>query len=176
MNISSWSREYLCVFYPSFILDSCENKKFLGDQRFAGLPNVQSQWKSLHPALSNANLQKKKSEKKKIFFFSQKRETLKPCSEEKVRMTSTPTETNTVLGIAFGNSTTQIAYISRSGVPECIANEDGERQIPSILSYSEGEEYHGGQAKSQLVRNASNTIVSFRDWLGQKYGLKLTTV
>ena len=85
-------------------------------------------------------------------------------------MTSTPTETNTVLGIAFGNSTTQIAYISRSGVPECIANEDGERQIPSILSYSEGEEYHGGQAKSQLIRNASNTIVSFRDWLGQKYG------
>jgi molecular chaperone DnaK (HSP70) len=84
-------------------------------------------------------------------------------------MTSTPTETSTVLGIAFGNSTTQIAYISRSGVPECIANEDGERQIPSILSYSEGEEYHGGQAKGQLVRNAANTIVSFRDWLGQKY-------
>lgn len=84
-------------------------------------------------------------------------------------MTSTPTETNTVLGIAFGNSTTQIAFISRAGVPECLANEDGERQIPSILSYSEGEEYHGGQAKGQLVRNRANTIISFRDLLGQKY-------
>ena len=84
-------------------------------------------------------------------------------------MTSTPPETSTALGIAFGNSTTQIAYISRSGVPECIANEDGDRQIPSILSYSEGEEYHGGQAKNQLIRNGPNTIVSFRDWLGQKY-------
>jgi molecular chaperone DnaK (HSP70) len=84
-------------------------------------------------------------------------------------MTSTPSETSTVLGIAFGNSTTQIAYISRAGVPECIANEDGERQIPSTLSYSDGEEYHGGQAKSQLIRNAANTITSFRDWLCQKY-------
>lgn len=84
-------------------------------------------------------------------------------------MTSTPTEINTVLGIAFGNSTTQIAYLTRSGVPECLANEDGERQIPSILSYSEGDEYHGGQAKSQLVRNGTNTLTNFRDWLGQKY-------
>jgi len=85
-------------------------------------------------------------------------------------MTSTPTnEASTVLGISFGNSTTQIAFISRAGAPECLANEDGERQIPSILSYSEGEEYHGGQAKSQLVRNGANTIAFFRDWLGQKY-------
>ena len=84
-------------------------------------------------------------------------------------MTSTPTEeAQTTLGIAFGNSTTQIAFISRAGVPECIANEDGERQIPSILSYAEGEEYHGGQAKSQLVRNSANTVILFRDWLSQK--------
>jgi molecular chaperone DnaK (HSP70) len=84
------------------------------------------------------------------------------------KMTSTPTEPSTVLGIAFGNSTTQIAFISRAGIPECLANEDGERQIPSTLSYSEGEEYHGGQAKTQLIRNSANTIISFRDWLGQK--------
>ena len=88
-------------------------------------------------------------------------------------MTATPTETDTVLGIAFGNSTTQISFISRAGVPECLANEDGERQIPSTLSYSEGDEYHGGQAKSQLVRNPANTVVSFRDWLGQKYLIPL---
>ena len=84
-------------------------------------------------------------------------------------MTASPVEGGTVLGIAFGNSTTQIAYISRGGVAECIANEDGERQIPSILSYSEGQEYHGGQAKGQLVRNAANTVTLFRDWLGLKY-------
>ena len=50
-----------------------------------------------------------------------------------------------------------------------IANEEGDRQIPTILSYIEGEEYHGTQAKSQLVRNSKNTIAYFRDYLGKDY-------
>lgn len=44
-----------------------------------------------------------------------------------------------------------------------------DRQIPSILSYVDGEEYYGQQAKSFLVRNPSNTIAYFRDFLGQEY-------
>lgn len=51
-----------------------------------------------------------------------------------------------------------------------IANEEGDRQIPSVLSYIEGEEYHGAQAKSQLVRNSKNTVAYFRDYLGKEYG------
>lgn len=43
-----------------------------------------------------------------------------------------------------------------------------DRQIPSILSYTEGEEYHGTQAKSQLVRNPKNTVAYFRDFLGKE--------
>lgn len=43
-----------------------------------------------------------------------------------------------------------------------------DRQIPSILSYIDGEEYHGTQAKSQLVRNSQNTVAYFRDYLGKK--------
>jgi molecular chaperone DnaK (HSP70) len=43
-----------------------------------------------------------------------------------------------------------------------------DRQIPSILSYVSGEELHGGQAKSQLVRNSKNTVAYFRDFLGQE--------
>lgn len=43
-----------------------------------------------------------------------------------------------------------------------------DRQIPSILSYVKGEEYHGTQAKSQLVRNAENTIAYFRDFIGKE--------
>ncbi|PSN70033.1 chaperone protein dnaK [Corynespora cassiicola Philippines] len=38
-----------------------------------------------------------------------------------------------------------------------------------MLSYVEGEELHGGQAKSQLVRNAKNTVAYFRDYLGQEF-------
>ena len=43
-----------------------------------------------------------------------------------------------------------------------------DRQIPSILSYVDGEEYTGQQAKAQLVRNSENTVAYFRDFLGQE--------
>jgi molecular chaperone DnaK (HSP70) len=61
-----------------------------------------------------------------------------------------------------------VSDLEQEGKAEVIANEDGDRQIPSILSYVEGEELHGGQAKSQLVRNAKNTVAYFRDFLGQE--------
>jgi len=73
------------------------------------------------------------------------------------------------IGISFGNSYSSIAHISGEGKVEVIANEEGDRQIPSILSYSGGEEYHGAQAKSQLVRNGKNTVAYFRDYLGKDY-------
>ncbi|KAJ4983486.1 Hsp70-like protein [Stagonosporopsis vannaccii] len=73
------------------------------------------------------------------------------------------------IGISFGNSYSSIAFTSSEGKAEVIANEDGDRQIPSILSYVEGEELHAGQAKSQLVRNPKNTVAYFRDFLGQDF-------
>ncbi|KAF1913552.1 chaperone protein dnaK [Ampelomyces quisqualis] len=73
------------------------------------------------------------------------------------------------IGLSFGNSYSSIAYTTGEGKVEVIANEDGDRQIPSALSYVEGEELHGGQAKSQLVRNAKNTVAYFRDLLGQDF-------
>lgn len=73
------------------------------------------------------------------------------------------------IGISFGNSYSSIAHISGEGKVEVIANEEGDRQIPTILSYIEGEEYHGTQAKSQLVRNSKNTVAYFRDFLGKDY-------
>ena len=38
-----------------------------------------------------------------------------------------------------------------------------------MLSYIDGEEYHGTQAKSQLVRNSKNTVAYFRDYLGKDF-------
>lgn len=43
-----------------------------------------------------------------------------------------------------------------------------DRQIPSVLSYIGGEEYHGTQAKAQLIRNSKNTVAYFRDYLGKE--------
>ncbi|KAF2225306.1 Hsp70 protein-domain-containing protein [Elsinoe ampelina] len=73
------------------------------------------------------------------------------------------------IGISFGNSYSSIAFTGSDGKAEVIANEEGDRQIPSILSYVEGEEFHGTQAKAQLVRNPKNTVAYFRDFIGKDF-------
>ncbi|KAL4881036.1 heat shock protein 70 family [Aspergillus karnatakaensis] len=73
------------------------------------------------------------------------------------------------IGISFGNSSSSIARLNPEGKAEVIANEEGDRQIPSVLSYIGGEQYHGSQAKSQLVRNSANTVAYFRDYLGKNF-------
>ncbi|EEQ85773.2 hsp78-like protein [Blastomyces dermatitidis ER-3] len=73
------------------------------------------------------------------------------------------------IGLSFGNTNSSIAYTSPEGKAEVIANEDGDRHIPSIISYVDGEEYDGNQAKAQLVRNSSNTVAYFRDFLGKDF-------
>ncbi|KAI9733289.1 MAG: Hsp70 protein that interacts with Zuo1p [Cirrosporium novae-zelandiae] len=78
-------------------------------------------------------------------------------------------EGKVAIGMSFGNSNSSIAYTSPEGKAEVIANEEGDRQIPSIISYINGEEYHGTQAKSQLIRNSKNTVAYFRDYLGQEF-------
>ncbi|KAI1337155.1 HSP70-domain-containing protein [Xylariaceae sp. FL0016] len=72
------------------------------------------------------------------------------------------------IGISFGNSYSSIACTIDDS-PVVIANEDGDRQIPTILSYVDGEEYTGNQAKALLIRNPKNTVVSFKDFLGQEF-------
>ncbi|RYP61814.1 hypothetical protein DL770_009707 [Monosporascus sp. CRB-9-2] len=74
----------------------------------------------------------------------------------------------TAIGIAFGNSYSSIA-VTVDDSPVVIANEDGDRQIPTCLSYVDGEEYTGNQGKAFLVRNPKNTVTAFRDFLGQEF-------
>lgn len=71
-----------------------------------------------------------------------------------------------IIGITFGNTTSSIAYVNPKNDVDVIANPDGERSIPSVLSYVGSDEYHGGQALQQLVRNPKNTIINFRDFIG----------
>ncbi|EMC98175.1 hypothetical protein BAUCODRAFT_32176 [Baudoinia panamericana UAMH 10762] len=79
-----------------------------------------------------------------------------------------PQPARTAIGVSFGNSYSSIAFTT-DDKPEVIANEEGDRQIPSILSYTAGEEFHGTQAKAQIVRNPRNTIAYFRDFLGKAW-------
>ncbi|KAF8507799.1 actin-like ATPase domain-containing protein [Hysterangium stoloniferum] len=74
-------------------------------------------------------------------------------------------ERETVVGINFGSAYASIA----EGKAECIANEDGERQIAAAISFNGEEMYVGNQALPQLVKNAQNTITNFRNFLGKKF-------
>ncbi|RDW77540.1 putative ribosome-associated complex subunit SSZ1 [Coleophoma cylindrospora] len=87
--------------------------------------------------------------------------------EESATNGSAPAQRHAI-GISFGNSNSSIA-LTVEDKAEVIANEDGDRQIPSVLSYVDGEEYNGQQAKAQLVRNSQNTVAYFRDFLGQEF-------
>ncbi|KAH7634457.1 Hsp70 protein-domain-containing protein [Sordaria sp. MPI-SDFR-AT-0083] len=86
-------------------------------------------------------------------------------SESKVSVA--PSE-RTVIGITFGNSNSSIAC-TVDDKAEVIANEDGDRQIPTILSYADGDEYYGQQAKAFLIRNPKNTVAYFKDFLGKDF-------
>ncbi|KAH7097222.1 actin-like ATPase domain-containing protein [Auriculariales sp. MPI-PUGE-AT-0066] len=78
-------------------------------------------------------------------------------------------EQKTVIGINFGNTYSSIAVLSNERTAECIANENGERQIASVVSFSGEEIYTGNQALPQLVKNARNTITGFRNLLGKTF-------
>lgn len=81
----------------------------------------------------------------------------------------TEAPSHVTIGLTFGNTNSSIAYTGPDGKAEVIANEEGDRQIPTILSYVAGEEYQGTQAKAQLVRNPRNTVAFFRDFLGKEF-------
>lgn len=55
-----------------------------------------------------------------------------------------------------------------SGDPKDTNKKHTDRQIPTILSYVDGEEYYGGQAKNFLIRNPNNTAAYFKEFLGQE--------
>ncbi|KAI5480491.1 protein of heat shock protein 70 family [Pseudohyphozyma bogoriensis] len=74
-----------------------------------------------------------------------------------------------LVGINFGQSFSSIAVINKEGLADCIANDDGERQIATALSFNGEEEYSGVPARVQLVRNNDNTILAFRNLLGKTY-------
>ncbi|KAK9455141.1 heat shock protein 70 family [Dipodascopsis uninucleata] len=78
-------------------------------------------------------------------------------------------EEGVTIGISFGNTNSSIAFPTKDGKVEVIANQDGDRNIPSMLSYVGDDEFHGFQAKAQLIRNPSNTIANFRDFIGRPY-------
>ncbi|KAJ7149529.1 Hsp70 protein-domain-containing protein [Mycena crocata] len=80
-----------------------------------------------------------------------------------------PSNIPAVVGINLGNAYASIAVYTKEGLAECIANENGERQIACAIAFHGEEIYVGNQAMPQLVKNAQNTITGFRNLLGKKF-------
>ncbi|KAG1880076.1 Hsp70 protein-domain-containing protein [Suillus subluteus] len=90
---------------------------------------------------------------------------LNGTAEAPIEISSVPA----IVGINFGNSYASIAVLTKEGISECIANEDGERQIACAIAFHGEEMYIGNQARHQLVKNSQNTITGFRNLLGKKF-------
>ncbi|KAJ3098197.1 Cytoplasmic heat shock protein 70 [Phlyctochytrium planicorne] len=70
------------------------------------------------------------------------------------------------IGLSFGTLSSSIAIIGKNGNVETIANEDGDRNIPSYVAFTGYEELVGTQAKIQAISNPKGTIKQFRNLLG----------
>ncbi len=75
-----------------------------------------------------------------------------------------------VIGIDLG-TTNSVVAVMEGGEPVVIANVEGSRLTPSIVSTSRsGERVVGAVAKRQAVANPQNTIFSVKRFMGRKLG------
>lgn len=73
-----------------------------------------------------------------------------------------------IIGIDLGTTNSCVA-IMEGGVPKVIANAEGTRTTPSIVSYKNNERLTGIPAKRQAVTNPENTIYSAKRFIGRKH-------
>src|SRR5690348_5291539 len=73
-----------------------------------------------------------------------------------------------IIGIDLGTTNSCVA-IMEGGVPKVIANAEGTRTTPSIVSYKGDERLAGIPAKRQAVTNPERTIYSAKRFIGRKY-------
>lgn len=84
--------------------------------------------------------------------------------------------TTNLIGISFGTGFSCISIVGKvldltqpGTQPMPIANEDGDRQIPSYVAFTGHEVLCGTQAKVQALANPLGTIFQFRNILGKSY-------
>lgn len=73
-----------------------------------------------------------------------------------------------IIGIDLG-TTNSCVSIMEGGVPKVIANAEGTRTTPSIVSYKGSERLVGIPAKRQAVTNPEKTIYSAKRFIGRKF-------
>ncbi|NGX51370.1 MAG: Chaperone protein DnaK [Chlamydiae bacterium] len=78
------------------------------------------------------------------------------------------TKKSKVIGIDLGTTNSCVA-VMEGGTAKVIANAEGTRTTPSIVSYKGGERLVGIPAKRQAVTNPENTLYSTKRFTGRKF-------
>jgi molecular chaperone DnaK len=79
-----------------------------------------------------------------------------------------------IVGIDLG-TTNSVVAVMEAGKPVVIANSEGSRTTPSVVSFSkDGERLVGQMARRQAVLNPDNTFYSVKRFIGRKHS-ELTT-
>jgi L1 cell adhesion molecule like protein len=73
------------------------------------------------------------------------------------------------VGIAFGSSTCAVSYNHPNGNTELIPNAQGNRKTPCYVAFTDTGVLTGDMAKSQITRNASNTVYDILLLVGRYY-------
>jgi molecular chaperone DnaK len=73
-----------------------------------------------------------------------------------------------IIGIDLGTTNSCVA-IMEGGTPKVIANAEGSRTTPSVVSYKGGERLVGIPAKRQSITNPDKTIFSAKRFIGRKF-------
>ncbi len=77
-------------------------------------------------------------------------------------------EDNIIIGIDLGTSYSSVAIYENNN-PIIIPNEMGERMIPSVLCFKDGELIIGQNAKFLSLNNPYITIFDIKRLIGRKY-------
>ena len=79
-----------------------------------------------------------------------------------------PSKKGRIIGIDLGTTNSCVA-IMEGGTPKVIANAEGTRTTPSVVSYKGSERLVGIPAKRQAVTNPEKTIYSAKRFIGRKF-------
>lgn len=80
-----------------------------------------------------------------------------------------------IIGIDLGTTNSCVA-VMEGGQPKVIANAEGARTTPSVVSFKGSERLVGIPAKRQAVVNSENTIFSSKRFIGRKYNEVLSEI
>ena len=85
-------------------------------------------------------------------------------------MSTAPHQHRLAVGIDLGTTNSLVATV-RNGVPQCLQDEDGKLQLPSVVHYlPDGQIVVGRKAQATQATDPRNTIVSVKRFMGR--GLK----